>query len=65
MKTLGLAAAVGVILGIAMLWWIRPDTNAGAVVIVVTTTLLCFIIGVIWQTVGRWLRTRFSRGASS
>lgn len=65
MKTLGLAAAVGVILGIAMLWWVRPDTNAGAMVIVVTVTLLCFIVGVIWQTISTWLRTKFSRGGSS
>ena len=65
MKSFGLAAAIGIISGILLLWWVRPDTNAGAMVILVTTTLLCFVVGVIWQAIGGWLRARFSRGGSS
>src|SRR5271157_4133527 len=39
------ATAVGLILGIAMVAWIRPDTPAGAVFAVVGTTLICFVLG--------------------
>jgi hypothetical protein len=46
LKTSGFAAAIGFILGVIMVFWVRPDTNAGAVFIVVTITLLCFVISV-------------------
>jgi hypothetical protein len=36
------AAVIGFILGIAMVWWVRPDNNAGAVFLVVATTAVCF-----------------------
>jgi hypothetical protein len=28
-------------------FWVRPDTNAGAVFIVLTVTLICFVAGVV------------------
>ena len=45
MKSFGLAAAIGFILGVIIVFWVRPDTNAGAVFIVITITLICFVIG--------------------
>jgi hypothetical protein len=47
LKSLGLASAIGIILGIVMTWWVKPDTNAGAVFIVVTMVLICVVIGAI------------------
>ena len=40
------AAVIGFILGIAMVWWVRPDNNAGAVFLVVATTAVCFAAGI-------------------
>jgi hypothetical protein len=40
------AAAIGFILGVAMVWWVRPDNNAGAVFLVVATTAVCFAAGI-------------------
>jgi hypothetical protein len=36
------AAVIGFILGIAMVWWVRPDNTAGAVFLVVATAAVCF-----------------------
>ena len=36
------AAVIGFLLGIAMVWWVRPDNPAGAVFLVVATTAVCF-----------------------
>jgi hypothetical protein len=44
MKDVAPAAAVGLLLGIAVLWWVVPDTNAGAVFLVVSTTIICIVI---------------------
>ena len=44
MKTL--AAAIGLLLGIAMVWWVRPDSSAGAVFIVVAASAVCFAASV-------------------
>jgi hypothetical protein len=43
LKNNALAAAVGLILGFALVWWVRPDTDAGVVFLVFATTLVCFI----------------------
>ncbi len=51
MKTYGFAAAIGIILGIGLVYWVRPDTDAGAVFIVVTVTLICFVISVAVQSI--------------
>ena len=40
------AAVIGLIVGIAMVWWVRPDNNAGAVFLVVAATAICFVAGV-------------------
>jgi hypothetical protein len=40
------AAAFGLLLGIAMVWWVRPDNNAGAIFLVVAATAICFVAGV-------------------
>jgi hypothetical protein len=45
LKNYTLAGAIGLILGFAVVWWVRPDTSAGAVFLVVTATLCCFIAG--------------------
>jgi hypothetical protein len=45
-KSFGFAAAIGFILGVIAVFWVRPDTNAGAVFIVITVTLICFVVGV-------------------
>ena len=47
LKSYALGPAIGLILGFVMVWWIRPDTNAGAVFIVIATTLICFVLGTI------------------
>jgi hypothetical protein len=51
------APAVGLILGFAMVWWVRPDTNAAAVFIVVATIIgllaAKFVLGFVRKLVGR------------
>jgi hypothetical protein len=47
MNNYAFAAAVGLLLGIAIVWWVRPDTNAGTAFIVVASTFFCFISGVV------------------
>ncbi len=47
MKSYGLAAAIGFILGVIAVFWVRPDTNAGAVFIVFIVTLICFVVGAV------------------
>ena len=47
MKSFGFAAAIGFILGVIVVFWVRPDNNAGAVFIVLIVTLICFVIGVV------------------
>jgi len=51
-KTYGVVAAVGLLLGIAMVWWVEPETNAGAVFIVVATALVCFVANVVLTAIG-------------
>jgi hypothetical protein len=46
LKALGFVVAVGVVLGIAMVWWVEPATSAGAVFVVVATALVCFVSSV-------------------
>jgi hypothetical protein len=51
------AAAIGLFLGIAMVWWVRPDTNAGTAFIVVASTIFCFVAGAVLTFVGKLFRT--------
>jgi hypothetical protein len=51
-RAFGFVAAVGLILGIAMVWWVEPNTSAGAVFIVVATVLLCFVVSVVLNFIG-------------
>jgi hypothetical protein len=53
LKTYGFVAAVGLILGFAMVWWVEPQTNAGAVFIVVATALICFVGSFVLSFIGR------------
>jgi hypothetical protein len=54
--TYGFVAAVGLILGIAMVWWVEPETSAGAVFIVVATTLVWFVASVVLRSIGGLFR---------
>jgi uncharacterized membrane protein YdjX (TVP38/TMEM64 family) len=56
------ATAIGLFLGIAMVWWVRPDTNAGTVFIVIASTLFCFIAGVVLTFVVKLFRKGLSAG---
>ncbi|WP_284271247.1 hypothetical protein [Bradyrhizobium iriomotense] len=47
------AAASGLFLGIAIVWWVRPDTNAGAAFIVVVATTFCLVSGVVLSFLGK------------
>jgi hypothetical protein len=38
-----LATAIGIILGVALVWWVRPDTGAGTALIVVIAVIVCFV----------------------
>jgi hypothetical protein len=51
------AAGIGLFLGIAIVWWVRPDTNAGTVFLVVASTLFCFIVGVVLTFVAKLIGT--------
>ena len=57
-KSYTTAAAVGLILGFVMVWWVRPDTNAGAIFLVIATVLLCFVFASIFPVFGRFFRKR-------
>ena len=56
MKNYAFATAIGLILGFVVVWWVRPDTNAGTVFIVFATTLFCFVVGVVLTFIGGLLR---------
>ena len=58
MKTYGFVTAVGLILGIAMVWWVEPETKAGAVFIVVATALVCFVASVVLTFIGGLFRKK-------
>jgi hypothetical protein len=58
LKNYAFAAAIGLILGFVMVWWIRPDTNAGAVFIVFASTLFCSVAGAILTYIGGLFRKR-------
>jgi multisubunit Na+/H+ antiporter MnhG subunit len=40
-----LAAAIGLLVGVALVWWVRPDASAGAIFIVVAATLVGSVVG--------------------
>jgi hypothetical protein len=56
LKSYAFATAIGLILGFAVVWWVRPDTNAGTVFIVFAATLFCSVVSVILNFIGRLLR---------
>ena len=58
MKSLGLASAIGIMTGIVMIWWVKPDTNAGAVFIVVTMVLICVVVGTVFGFLFNHFRKR-------
>ena len=57
------AASIGLFLGIAIVWWVRPDTNTGAVFIVIASTVFCFISGVVLTFVGKLFGAARGRSA--
>ena len=63
MKHYPFVAAIGLVLGFAMVWWVRPDTNAGTIFIVVACTLFCFVAGVALTLIGKLFGTARGRSA--
>jgi peptidoglycan/LPS O-acetylase OafA/YrhL len=49
LKNHAIAVAIGLIFGFVMVWWVRPETSAGAIFLVFATTILCFVLGAILQ----------------
>jgi hypothetical protein len=45
LRTNAFAAAVGLIFGILVVWWVRPDSDAGAVFLIFASTLVCVVAG--------------------
>ena len=39
------SAAIGLLVGFALVWWVRPDAQAGAIFIVVVATLIGVALG--------------------
>lgn len=39
-----LTGAVGLVLGILLVWWVLPDTGSGAVFLIAVTMIACFVI---------------------
>ena len=39
-----LTGAVGLVLGILLVWWVLPDTGSGAVFLVAVAMIACFVI---------------------
>ena len=58
LKNYAFAVATGLVLGFATVWWVRPDTNAGAVFIVVAVML--FVAGVIPTIAGLFRKSSAS-----
>lgn len=52
------AGGFGLIIGVALVFWAEPDTNAGAVFIVVGATIACFVVAGILTFVGRLFAKR-------
>ncbi|MGA7195995.1 hypothetical protein [Roseiarcus sp.] len=39
-----LTGAIGLVLGILLVWWVAPDTGSGAVFLVAVAMIACFVI---------------------
>jgi uncharacterized membrane protein len=52
-KSYATSATIGLLLGFATIWWVRPDTSAGAVFLVLAITLVCSVIGTIVNVASR------------
>jgi len=61
MHNYAFAASIGLFLGIAIVWWVRPDTNTGAVFI--ASTVFCFISGAVLTFVGKLFGAARGRSA--
>ena len=56
LKNYAFVAAIGLVLGFAMVWWIRPDTSAGAIFVAVATILFCFVVSGALPLLGRLIQ---------
>jgi hypothetical protein len=56
LKNFAVAAAVGLIVGVLMVWWVRPATNPGTIFIVVVSTTLCVVLGTVVAYIGGFFR---------
>jgi phosphotransferase system glucose/maltose/N-acetylglucosamine-specific IIC component len=61
-KSHAVAVAIGLFLGIVMVWWVRPDSNAGAVVLIVATTLFCVVIAFVLYFASRGVESLRRKG---
>jgi hypothetical protein len=62
-KGIALATAVGFLLGCSVVFWVRPDTDAGAAFIVVVGMLLCLVAQALFLAIRTKLNNR-NRAAS-
>jgi hypothetical protein len=52
------AGASGIILGVLLVWWIRPATGPGTVLIILVSLVACFLLGVVLTSVVGLFRKR-------
>jgi hypothetical protein len=43
---LGIGGAVGVLIGLAIVWWVEPDTTGGTLLLILIPVIICSVIGV-------------------
>jgi hypothetical protein len=53
-KSLLTATAVGILLGIALVWWAAPQTSSGAVFLIVACVLICNLLGAVVSALASW-----------
>ncbi len=39
----GITGGVGLILGVALVWWVRPDTSPGTIFLIFVVVIACFV----------------------
>ncbi len=49
-KQYALDTAIGLLLGFVLVWWVRPDSSAGAVILVLATALICFVAMIVLRS---------------
>ena len=42
---LGVPGAVGLLLGLAMVWWVEPTTDGGTALLLVIAIAVCIVVG--------------------